>query len=121
MTFWAIFVVALAFEHVSSSANFEGSELKNVITKLFNRLSDLEAQNADLNEGIANLTTSIEAMSSNMQTQSADLQANLTTKVSFFFEKLFVLGYVMAKQTSFGKGRSLSSTSLLSFDTFGNW
>ena len=81
VTFWAIFAVALAFEHVSSSANFEGSELKNVITKLFNRLFDLEA---NLNEGIANLTTSIEAMSSNMQTQSADLQANLTTKVSFF-------------------------------------
>ena len=91
VTFWAIFAVALAFVHVSSSANFEGSELKNVITKLFNRLSDLEAQNADLNEGIANLTTSIEAMSSNMQTQSADLQANLTTKVSFFLKSYLYL------------------------------
>ena len=58
MTFWAIFVVALAFEHVSSNTNFEGSELKNVITKLFNRLSDLEAQNADLKDSIAKLATS---------------------------------------------------------------
>ena len=87
MTFWAIFVVALAFEHVSSNTNFEGSELKNVITKLFNRLSDLEAQNANLKEGIANLTTSIEAMSSNMETQNA----NLTTKVSLFLKSYLYL------------------------------
>jgi hypothetical protein len=38
-----------------------------------------------------------------------------------FFWLLAVLFLVRSKQASFGKGRPLLSTSLLSFDIFGNW
>ena len=117
MAFWAIFVVSLSFNHVSSKRHkrnsIEDSELtqmKNVITKLSDRLShfegrigdvsmSLQIQNVDLQESIANLTTSIGDVSMSMQAQNANLQdsiANFTTKVSFL-EEQFVHGYKKRK------------------------
>jgi len=74
MALWAIFAVALSFEHVSSNTINEDSELtklKNVITKLSDQMSHFEgrigdvstsmqAQNADLKDSIAHLSTKIE-------------------------------------------------------------
>ena len=113
MALWAIFAVALLFDHVSSNTINEDSKLtklKNVITKLSDRLSHFEGH---IGESIANLTTSIGDVSTRMQAQNENLNvsiARLSTRVSFFLKRNLYLD-IPKRKIILGKSHFFSFTS----------
>ena len=85
MALWAIFAVALLFDHVSSNTindDSELTELKNVITKLSDRLSHFEGH-------IGDVSTSMQAQNENLNVTIA----RLSTRVSFFLKRNLYLYY----------------------------
>ena len=100
MALWAIFAVALLFDHVSSNTINEDSELtelKNIITKLSDRLSHFEGD----------VSTSIQAQNENLNVSIA----RLSTRVSFFFLKRNLYLDITKQKIILGKSHFFSFTS----------
>jgi len=84
MALWAIFAVALLFDHVSSNTindDSELTELKSVITKLSDRLSHFEGH-------IGDLSTSMQAQNENLNVTIARLSTRIEEKIDHAVDSL---------------------------------
>jgi len=87
MALWAIFAVALLFDHVSSNTindDSELTELKSVITKLSDRLSHFEGH-------IGDVSTSMQAQNENLNVTIARLSTRIEEKIDHAVDSLSTL------------------------------